>query len=74
MVWNEVTPAVFGSIKEGPRLVRVVSIDASGQRIRYKVVPGRLFVAPGERSLTLGYVIEGKVSDFVPAGGEQWEY
>jgi hypothetical protein len=74
VVWIEVAPPVFGSIKEGPRLVRVVSIDVSGRRILYQKVPGRLFVAPGERSESLGRLIEADVGDFVPAAGERWEY
>jgi hypothetical protein len=74
MVWNDVTPAVYSSIKDGPTLVRVVSIDSSRHHILNKDIPGRLFVAPRERSLTLGHVVEGEVSDFVPAMGEHWEF
>jgi hypothetical protein len=74
MVWLEVAPPVFGSIKNVPGMVRVVCIDAAGQRILYKEVPGRVFVAPGERSLSLGRAIEGAVADFVPAVGERWAY
>jgi hypothetical protein len=47
VVWIEVAPPVFGSIKEGSCLVRVVSIDVSGRRIRYQEVRGACSLRQG---------------------------